>query len=114
MAAEIVRKPWGSYRVVGQWSDRITVKILTVNPNSRLSLQRHKHRNEEWLCLRGRVEAQVGERTVLMNIGDKTSVPRTWLHRLSSDIGAEILEVTYGDFDENDVERIEDDYGRIR
>ena len=112
MGSEEVQKPWGSYRILGQWSNAITVKVLTVNPHSRLSLQKHEHRDEEWLCLRGRAKVQVDDKSFAINVGDKAFVPRSRLHRLSSDIGAEILEVTYGMFDESDIVRIEDDYGR--
>lgn len=114
MASEVVLKPWGSYRILAQWSDQITVKVLTVSPHSRLSLQKHKHRDEEWLCAHGRAEANVGDRSVVLNVGDKVFVPRGTLHRLSSDAGAEILEVTYGSFDEGDIVRVEDDYGRVK
>lgn len=112
LTSVIVQKPWGYYRVLGQWSNSITVKVLTVNPHSRLSLQKHEHREEEWLCLQGRAEAQVDDKSLILNVGDKVLVPRTSLHRLSSDIGAEVLEVSYGRFDEDDVIRFEDDYGR--
>ncbi len=112
MASESVQKPWGSYRIVGQWSDAIMVKVITVNPHSRLSLQKHEHRDEEWLCLKGRAKVQVGDKSITLKVGDKALVPRLQLHRLSSEDGAEILEVTYGRFDENDIVRVEDDYGR--
>jgi mannose-1-phosphate guanylyltransferase/mannose-6-phosphate isomerase len=112
LAGEVVQKPWGHYRVLGQWSGRITVKVITVNPNSRLSLQKHINREEEWLCLSGRAQVQIDHRDLVLNVGDKVSIPREGVHRLASDIGAEILEVAYGEFDEDDIVRIEDDYGR--
>ena len=109
---EVVRKPWGTYRVVGQWSDRITVKILTVNPHSRLSLQKHRHRDEEWLCLSGSALVQLGSRTFRVKVGDRVSVPRNRLHRIQSESGVELLEVSFGKFSEEDIVRVEDDYGR--
>jgi mannose-6-phosphate isomerase-like protein (cupin superfamily) len=113
MGSGIVARPWGSYRTLGQWS-KITVKVLKINPNSRISLQKHEHRDEEWTCLSGRAHVTVGKRSFTMNVGDKTLIPRKKLHRVSSLGGAEILEVTYGEFDENDIVRVKDDYGRVR
>lgn len=107
-----VRRPWGGYTVVGQWSGKITVKILKVDPRSRLSLQRHRHRDEEWLCLRGNAEVQVGEKKMKVGVGDRTVVPRNCLHRIYSERGAEFLEVSMGKFSEDDIVRLEDDYGR--
>ncbi|MDG7007060.1 MAG: phosphomannose isomerase type II C-terminal cupin domain [Nitrososphaerota archaeon] len=107
-----VERPWGSFRVVGEWSDMITVKILKVEPRSRLSLQKHRHRREEWLCLSGSAEVQVGQRSFKMKVGDWARVQRNQLHRIYSEGGAEILEVSVGKFSEEDIVRMEDDYGR--
>ena len=107
-----VKRPWGSFRVVGEWSGTITVKILRVEPRSRLSLQKHLHRREEWLCLSGSAEVQVGRRTFRMKVGDWAKVQKNQLHRIYSEGGAEILEVSVGKFSEDDIVRMEDDYGR--
>jgi len=112
MANKIVSRPWGHFTVVGSWSGRITVRILTVKPRSRLSLQKHRFRDEEWLCLSGRAKVQVGRRKFVIGVGDKASIPRNHLHRLGSDAGAEILEVAFGKFLDDDIVRVEDDYGR--
>lgn len=108
----VVRRPWGSFRVIGQWSGEITVKVLTIAPGSRLSLQKHLNRSEEWLCLSGSAEVRVGSRTIAMEAGDRATIPRKRLHRISSVGGAEILEVSFGKFSEEDIVRVEDDYGR--
>jgi len=109
---EVVRRPWGTYTFVGEWSDKITVKILKVNPRSRLSLQRHKFRDEEWLCLRGSAEVRVGTKSFRMGVGDRALVPRNKLHRIYSEQGVEFLEVAFGRYSEDDITRVEDDYGR--
>jgi mannose-6-phosphate isomerase-like protein (cupin superfamily) len=106
------KRPWGSFTVVGEWSGKITVKILTVEPRSRLSLQKHMHRREEWLCLSGSADVQVGRRSFRMKVGDWVRVQRNQLHRIYSEAGAEILEVSVGKYSETDIVRIEDDYGR--
>ena len=98
--------------MIGEWSGKITVKILTVSPGSRLSLQKHRHRREEWLCLRGVATVQVGTRTLRLKAGDWTKVQRNQLHRIYSKGGADILEVSFGKFSEEDIVRLEDDYGR--
>jgi mannose-6-phosphate isomerase-like protein (cupin superfamily) len=108
----VVIRPWGSFKVIGKFSGRITVKIVKINPNSRLSLQYHEHRDEEWTVLSGRATATVGDRKYHMNVGDRATAFRAWKHRLESDIGSELLEVSYGDFDEEDIVRLGDDYGR--
>ncbi len=112
MRSKVVRRPWGTYELVGQWSGKITVKILTVNPRSRLSLQRHTRREEEWLCLKGSAEVRVGDRTFRMEPGDRTLVRKNELHRIHSERGAEFLEISFGRFSEKDIVRVEDDYGR--
>jgi mannose-1-phosphate guanylyltransferase/mannose-6-phosphate isomerase len=114
MQSDPVHRPWGTYRTLGQWSDRITVKVLAINPKSRTSLQKHEHRDEEWTCLSGRAWVTVGKRSFFLKVGEKTYIPRRKLHRASSTRGAEILEVSYGKFDEDDVVRVEDDYGRAK
>jgi len=114
MHSETVERPWGTYTTLGQWSDRITLKVLKINPRSRISLQKHEHRDEEWTCLSGTARVTVGRRTFVLRVGKRVFIPRKKLHRVSSVGGAEILEVTYGKFDENDIVRVEDDYGRVR
>jgi mannose-6-phosphate isomerase-like protein (cupin superfamily) len=114
MNSETVERPWGTYTTLGQWSDRITLKVLKVNPESRTSLQKHEHRDEEWTCLSGRAVVTVGKKIIALRVGEKIYIPRKKLHRVFSAKGAEILEVSYGKFDEGDVVRVEDDYGRAR
>jgi len=112
MVRKAVRRPWGGFTVVGSWPSKITVKILTIAPHARLSLQKHSLRDEEWLCVSGRATVQVDARTFDLKAGEKVFIPRTHLHRVGSEVGAEILEVAYGTFKEEDVVRLEDDYGR--
>lgn len=108
---DVEKRPWGEFVVIGRWPS-ITVKILKVRPHSRLSLQKHRHRDEEWLCLSGSGVAQLAEERRALEAGSKLFVPRNSLHRLSSEEGIEILEVGYGDFREDDIVRVQDDYGR--
>ncbi len=112
LAYKVVHRPWGHFTIIGSWPSKITVRLLTIDPASRISLQKHSMRDEEWLCVRGRAKVQVDGRTFTLKPGEKVFVPRTHLHRVGSDAGAEILEVAYGTFRDDDIVRLEDDYGR--
>lgn len=93
----------------------MTVKIIHVYARSRLSLQFHRNRSEEWYCLSGRAYAVLkrGGRLDKTPIekDDRVIVPRMTVHRLGcEEESADILEVSRGDFDEGDIVRLEDDY----
>lgn len=107
-------RPWGGYEVLADEPTR-KVKRLTVEPGRRLSYQRHAHRAEHWLVVGGvgvvtldGVERPVAE-------GVAVDVPVRTAHRIAS-TGAEplvFIEVQLGSsFDEEDIERLDDDYGR--
>ena len=108
-------RPWGSYEILCKGPGYHT-KRLIVKPSSRLSLQTHKHRDEEGIVARGTARVTVGEDILEIGRGESASVPRTIKHRIEniSEIDPlEIIEVQIGDYiDEEDIERIEDDYGR--
>jgi mannose-6-phosphate isomerase-like protein (cupin superfamily) len=93
----------------------LTVKIIHVYARSRLSLQYHRNRTEEWYCLKGRAYAIMKHDDVLERIPlEKDShviVTQLTIHRLGCDEeSADILEVSKGHFDEADIVRLEDDY----
>ncbi len=92
-----------------------TVKVISVNPLSRLSLQYHSRRSEEWFCLRGDAVATLGSdlRRHTLGVGGNVSIPIGMQHRLESTSGSEVLEVATGTFDENDVVRLADDFSRV-
>ena len=107
-------RPWGSFTVL---EDATThkVKTLTVNPGQRLSYQRHQQRAEHWFVVTGEAHVTldgVGHRLVR---GDAIDIPRGAAHRIANP-GADVLvfvEVQHGDsFAEDDIERLDDDYGR--
>ena len=108
-------RPWGSFEILCKGSGYQT-KRLTVNPKSRLSLQTHKHRDEQWIIAKGTAQVTVGNVQIVLGKGESTCVPRTVAHRIEniSEIDSlEIIEVQIGDYiSEDDIERIEDDYGR--
>lgn len=113
---EWVERPWGAYLTVFS-SPEATVKVLRVNPRSALSLQYHEHREEHWLVL-SRAHEQVKfviNGSVLTPEPDvRYDVPKRIIHRITnnSDEVVEILEVMTGHYDEDDIVRLNDRYGR--
>lgn len=106
-------RPWGSFELFCH-NEAATVKILTVAPRARLSLQRHRLRDEMWTVLDSALLVEVDGREHLAEAGEKVWVPRGALHRVTNkgDAPARLLEIAYGVFDECDIERVSDDYAR--
>ncbi|WP_411283311.1 phosphomannose isomerase type II C-terminal cupin domain [Lapillicoccus sp.] len=106
-------RPWGQFEQF-TLNEQTTVKIITVQPGARLSLQRHEHRGEFWQVLDGPMDIQVDDRSWTAQCGEQIWVPQGSTHRMgnSTDQPARILEIAYGTFDEQDIERLEDDYAR--
>ncbi len=108
-----VKKPWGKFEQFTH-NEISTVKILTVSLNKRLSLQSHNHRDELWVALDDGVDAEVDGKIHNLSKGQSVFIPKKSKHRLSSnDREVRVLEISYGDFDEKDISRYEDDFGRI-
>ncbi|OFS15026.1 phosphomannose isomerase type II C-terminal cupin domain [Kytococcus sp. HMSC28H12] len=113
--AEVVEdsRPWGRFEQFTH-NEQSTVKLITVLPGQRLSLQVHEHRDELWVVTHGPVTAQVGDETATVEAGGRVWIPRGATHRLGNPgtQDAQVLEVAFGTFDEGDIERLEDDYSR--
>lgn len=108
-----VKKPWGQFDQFTH-NEVTTVKVISINPNSSLSLQYHNNRDEFWRVLSGHPVLIVGEKKINANPGDEFEIPRLEKHRIEAkDDAVQILEISYSaNFDENDIIRIEDKYGR--
>ncbi len=108
-----VERPWGDFQQFVS-NETVTVKIITVQPGHRLSLQRHVHRGEMWQILDGPIDITVDERQWRAERGEIVWVPRGAKHRMgnSGSVPGRLLEVGFGHFDEADIERLEDDYAR--
>ena len=107
------QRPWGSFL---QFTKNVlsTVKIIFVKPNEQLSLQSHSKRSEFWKVISGSGVFEVDGKKVEVAKGDEQEVPLGSKHRMASGSeGMEILEIGLGDFDENDITRYEDKYGRV-
>jgi mannose-6-phosphate isomerase len=110
---KLVKKPWGDFKQF-TLNEQSTVKILSVKPNSILSLQKHKKRKEMWYFLTEGY-CQIGKIKKKLKKGQSVTIPKHAIHRLySKDKTVEVLEISYGYFDENDIIRLEDKYGRIK
>ena len=112
---ERIIKPWGWYEEIFSETINYKCKRLYVNPESQFSLQRHENRNEYWTVVQGDGTVTVGENTKKLTVGDFVFVPRTVLHRLrGGEMGITIIEVQIGEAClEDDINRLEDDYGRV-
>jgi mannose-1-phosphate guanylyltransferase len=84
-----------------------------VHARSRLSLQYHNYRKEFWRVIRGPVMVQIGDQTFRAKEGETFEIPAGAVHRLSAlERDSTVLEISYGRFDEQDIVRVEDDFGR--
>ena len=110
----IVYRPWGYFMNLHN-NEGYKVKKLVVNPGSKLSLQKHRHRSEHWVVSRGVARVVNGEETVELKEKENIFIPKSNVHRIEN-IGKEelhIIEVQFGEIlDEDDIIRLEDDYGR--
>lgn len=107
-------RPWGGYSSVLN-GERFQVKRLFVKPGKRLSLQKHFHRSEHWVVVRGTAEVQLGQSVRTLRENESVYIPQGELHRLSNPgkILLELIEVQTGSYlGEDDIERIEDEFGR--
>ena len=105
--------PWGSEEVLWQ-NDGVTVKIISVRAGHRLSLQSHARRDERWFAMTAGGTFQVGDVVLPATAGMHGEVPRGAKHRISAGTADfHVLEIALGPFDQNDIVRYEDDYGRV-
>ena len=111
-----VHRPWGSYTILEDAAD-CKVKRLVIKPGQVLSLQRHHRRAEHWTVVRGTAKVRLGDDEFLLKANQSTFVPVETLHRLENpgDEDIHLIEVQTGNyFGEDDIERLEDIYGRIK
>ena len=109
-----VYRPWGWYDSV-DFGDRFQVKRIGVKPGAALSLQKHMHRAEHWVVVKGTAEVTRGEDVFLLSENQSTYIPVGEVHRLANPgkIELEMIEVQSGRYlGEDDIVRLEDTYGR--
>jgi mannose-1-phosphate guanylyltransferase len=107
-------RPWGGYTSILN-GDRFQVKRLFVTPGKKLSLQKHHHRSEHWICVKGTAEVTVGDQVKTVRENESIYIPQGEVHRLANPgkILLEVIEVQTGSYlGEDDIIRIVDEFGR--
>jgi mannose-1-phosphate guanylyltransferase/mannose-6-phosphate isomerase len=109
-----VHRPWGYYESIDA-GERFQVKRIVVIPGGVLSLQKHRHRAEHWVVVRGTAEVTIGEKVRAVHENESVYIPIGSVHRLANKgkIPLELIEVQTGSyFGEDDIERLDDIYKR--
>ena len=109
-----VYRPWGSYDSLEN-KDGWQVKRLVVNPGAVLSLQKHAHRAEHWIVVRGKAQITKNDEVFDLAVNESTYIAIGDVHRIANpyDEAVHIIEVQCGDYlGEDDIVRLEDNYGR--
>ena len=105
-------RPWGNFERFTM-NEKTTVKLVTVNAGESISLQTHEHRDEFWRIIKGTGIITIDDTAHDAKEGDAFFTPRHSKHRVSGGPeGLSFLEIAFGDFDEQDIKRLEDLYGR--
>lgn len=114
VSASEVFRPWGSYQTTDR-GDRFQTKRIVVKPGARLSLQKHHHRSEHWVVVSGTAQVTIGDTVRLLQENESTYIPAGTPHRLANPgkVSLHLIEVQCGPYlGEDDIIRIEDEYGR--
>ena len=112
---ESSKRPWGYFEVLSHGADH-KVKRIVVKSGGCLSLQRHKKRTEHWYAVAGQGLATIDGRESTLRAGCAVDIPQGAAHRLENHAEADlvVIEIQTGSyFGEDDIERLEDRYGRV-
>ena len=107
-------RPWGYYKVISEEKNN-KVKKIVVYPGKRLSLQRHRHRSEHWYIIKGEAEVVVDNKNFLLKPANSIDIPVLSVHRIKNTgrENVEFIEIQRGNYlEEDDIERLDDDFGR--
>lgn len=107
-------RPWGFYRILADEDDH-KIKRIVVHAGGRMSLQRHRLRDEHWYVISGEGQVVLGEGVIHLKRGQCIDIRRNELHRIENTgaVDLVLIEIQTGDyFGEDDIERVADDYGR--
>ncbi len=109
-----IKKPWGSF-IQFTHNEKSTVKILEIKPQEMFSLQSHQKREEFWYVLEGSPTAIISKSKKKYQAGDSIKIAKNTKHRITNNTKktVKVLEISLGNFDEKDIIRFEDKYGRI-
>jgi mannose-6-phosphate isomerase len=113
MKKHFEERPWGNF-IEFTHNEPTTVKILTIRSGEEFSLQHHNKRKEFWRILSGKPMVTIGNDEVHGKTGDEFEIPPHIDHRIKAgDDDVIVLEISFGEFDESDIVRVEDKYGRV-
>jgi mannose-6-phosphate isomerase len=107
-------RPWGNFRVLDEGST-YKVKRIEVLPQKRLSYQKHTHRAEHWMVVAGEAKVTLEGREVTLTLGQTIDIPVGAAHRIENTAGEKLIfiEIQRGSYlGEDDIQRLQDDYGR--
>jgi mannose-6-phosphate isomerase len=105
------KRPWGRWERFTA-NEKTTVKLMYIKKGGRLSYQYHLHRAEFWKVVSGKVKVTLNGRTKILEAGDTSGAPLKAKHRIEGLKDSIILEIAHGDYNENDIVRLQDDYNR--
>lgn len=108
------QRPWGTFHVLDE-QEGFKVKRIEVLPNKRLSYQKHAHRAEHWFVVRGTAKVTLNGEEILVKTGEAIDIPLGAAHRVENNETENLvfIEVQRGDYlGEDDIERLQDDFGR--
>ncbi len=111
----VEKRPWGNYHIIAK-NTGYQIKEIKVNQNSKLSLQKHKSRSEFWQIVKGESKIIIEEKEYFLKKKEHIYIPKNTIHRIEN-IGKEdliFIEIQLGEnLNEEDIIRLEDDYGRV-
>jgi len=113
--SDIETRPWGNFHIIAKGKG-YQIKEININPRKKQSLQRHKHRSEYWQIISGKGMVYLEDSKCKLEKNDNIFIPKGDLHRMENteDCILTLIEIQIGDeISEEDIERIEDDFGRI-
>lgn len=114
MEKYIEQRPWGRFERFCL-NEKATVKLIEVSPNEELSLQYHHNRDEFWKVMEGQAQILIGDKVQTGHKGDEFFIPKETNHQIrTTDESATIMEISFGEFDEDDIVRLSDKYGRVQ
>lgn len=108
----VEKRPWGRFERF-TLNELSTVKLIYLKSGQRLSLQYHLRRSEFWRVIMGQIKVTLNENTTVLSSGESIEIPVKTKHRMAGIEDSIILEISRGEFDENDIIRIDDDYTRV-
>lgn len=107
------KRPWGNFQRF-TINEKSTIKILTIKPRQKFSLQYHKNRKEFWKFLDNPAKVTLGKKTFKAKKGDEIEIPKKTPHRIEAySKPVQVLEISLGKFSEKEIVRLKDFYGRV-